>query len=204
MSSPGPSISERGGQNSPPRFTISVKQEPSVPTTPTATAQQPPVTVQQVQPVVPRQQPAVLAQPMAATQRTAQTTATTAVPVRSAEKLISTKTAIVTNGMPTVLKTSANKTATTTVYQQPGTGMKSLIANGTKRLIASTNGISASTVPQQLVGSNGKELKIIRMATMKNGQTVAVANGLTTAGTAGTNKKVTLQLSCLDSKKRVD
>ncbi|XP_003435846.2 uncharacterized protein LOC1281711 isoform X2 [Anopheles gambiae] len=194
MSSPGPSISERGGQNSPPRFTISVKQEPSVPTTPTATAQQPPVTVQQVQPVVPRQQPAVLAQPMAATQRTAQTTATTAVPVRSAEKLIGTKTAIVTNGAPTVLKTSANKTATTTVYQQPGTGMKSLIANGTKRLIASTNGISASTVPQQLVGSNGKELKIIRMATMKNGQTVAVANGLTTAGTTGTNKKVTLQL----------
>uniref|UniRef100_A0A182JRL0 BZIP domain-containing protein n=1 Tax=Anopheles christyi TaxID=43041 RepID=A0A182JRL0_9DIPT len=189
MSSPGPSISERGGQNSPPRFMKSVQQQqqqhPSVTTALSAN-------LQQVQQVVPQM---VLSQPIVTGQRTA----TTTVPVRT-EKLI-TKTAIVTNGSSTVLnalpgKTSTNKTAT--VYHHTS-GMKSLLGNGTKRLLASTNGggISATSIvsgtPQQLVSSNGKELKIIRMATMKNGQTVAVANGLTTAGTA-TNKKVTLQL----------
>uniref|UniRef100_A0A182PH20 BZIP domain-containing protein n=1 Tax=Anopheles epiroticus TaxID=199890 RepID=A0A182PH20_9DIPT len=196
MSSPGPSISERGGQNSPPRFVKSVLQQPNmIMTTPSQ------VTVQQtVQQVVPQ---IVLSQSTntAAGQRsaTASRDASTTVPTR-AEKVV-TKTAIVTNASSNSItlpvKLSSNKMAT--VYQQQMAGAKSLTNNGTKRIITSTNGGGFTTTPvisgapQQLISSNGKDLKIIRMATMKNGQTVAVANGITTAGTA-TNKKVTLQL----------
>ncbi|XP_053659611.1 uncharacterized protein LOC128708657 [Anopheles marshallii] len=178
MSSPGPSISERGGQNSPPRYMKTVQNQGT----------ETPQTIPHVQ--LAASQP-VLTQMIVTGQPTTQTT----VPAR-AEKLV-TK-AIVTNattGMnPQPMKTSPSKMSTATVYQQSA-GVKSLISNGPKRIFASANRnttVSGAT-PQQIV-SNGKELKIIRMATMKNGQTVAVASGLTAASTTTSNKKVTLQL----------
>ncbi|XP_052902095.1 uncharacterized protein LOC128309690 isoform X2 [Anopheles moucheti] len=181
MSSLGSSISERGGQNSTHRYTKSSTETPQI--------------IQHVQ-LAASQPAATLPQTISAGQPTSQTT----VPAR-AEKFV-TK-AIVTNAStsmnPQPMKTSSSKMSTATVYQQL-TGAKSLISNGPKRIFASANrnstatSIVSSAPPQQIV-SNGKELKIIRMATMKNGQTVAVASGLTAASTTtSNNKKVTLQL----------
>uniref|UniRef100_A0A182NA06 BZIP domain-containing protein n=1 Tax=Anopheles dirus TaxID=7168 RepID=A0A182NA06_9DIPT len=183
MSSPGPSISERGGQNSPPRYVTTIAQQP-MPTPP--------------QTVLSSSQAAsqvILQQPITTAQRVTQSMIPTA-PVRAEQKLIA-KT-IITNPQPmkTIVKTPTTATA---VCHTTATGTKTLIAaNGPKRIL-STNGITTTLVSgtasqqhQQLV-SKGKELKIIRMATMKNGQTVAVANGLTAAGSTA-NKKVMLQL----------
>uniref|UniRef100_A0A182LYJ4 BZIP domain-containing protein n=1 Tax=Anopheles culicifacies TaxID=139723 RepID=A0A182LYJ4_9DIPT len=73
----------------------------------------------------------------------------------------------------------------------------------TSQIIQHVQLASESVLPQPIITgqgttmqlvNNGKELKIIRMATMKNGQTVAVASGLSAASTMTSNKKVTLQL----------
>ncbi|XP_050068521.1 uncharacterized protein LOC126556978 isoform X2 [Anopheles maculipalpis] len=186
MSSPGPSISERGGQNSPPRYMKSVQVMAEVPQM-----------IQQVQQLGTQ---SLLSQSASvAGQRTIQTIA----PARAAEKMVAKTIVTSINAQPSLKTTSsANKLSTATVYQQQSTGVKPLIGaagNAPKRIIASTNSGTNTSIPQQLV-TNGKELKIIRMATMKNGQTVAVASGLTTTttssstATASSNKKVTLQL----------
>uniref|UniRef100_A0A182SD48 BZIP domain-containing protein n=1 Tax=Anopheles maculatus TaxID=74869 RepID=A0A182SD48_9DIPT len=190
MSSPGPSISERGGQNSPPHYINSVQLMAEVP--------------QMIQHVQQLGTQSLLSSQSAAAagQRTIQTVA----PARAVEKMVPKTIVTSINAQPlmkTMTTSASNKISTATVYQQQAGGVKSLIAagNGTKRIIATTNGGTTTTaaVPQQLV-TNGKELKIIRMATMKNGQTVAVASGLTTTTnsssttTTNSNKKVTLQL----------
>lgn len=123
--------------------------------------------------------------------------AATAAPLRTEQKFVANT--IATNAQP--IKTTTKAPAMASVYQT-STGTKALHATtGTKRIVSTNSGITTSVVagtvaPQQQqlqFVNNGKELKIIRMATMKNGQTVAVANGLTTAGSS-INKKVTLQL----------
>uniref|UniRef100_A0AAG5CZV8 BZIP domain-containing protein n=1 Tax=Anopheles atroparvus TaxID=41427 RepID=A0AAG5CZV8_ANOAO len=176
LSSPGPSISERGGQNSPPRYVKSIEMQP--------TAAQ----LQQMPTLAPAPTVQLMGgqQTMTTTAGTVQRTTTVVPPIMPQQKSLI-KTQLVSSGVTAMHKPAAKLTTGTTataVYQPiiGGTG------NGPKRLLTT----SGAGTPQQLVGSNGKELKIIRMATMKNGQTVAVANGLTSAGSA--HKKVTLQL----------
>ncbi|XP_035896500.1 uncharacterized protein LOC118505171 isoform X2 [Anopheles stephensi] len=183
MSSPGPSISERGGQNSPPRYLKPVQRDVPMEVSPM---------VQQLgsQSLLSSQSANVTSQ------RTTQTTLPTA------EKMVAKAIVTSINAPPQTMKTAAvSKISTATVYQQQtGGGVKALIAagNAPKRIIATSSNGTPTSVPQQIV-TNGKELKIIRMATMKNGQTVAVASGLTTTTgnsttTPTSNKKVTLQL----------
>uniref|UniRef100_A0A182VVQ7 BZIP domain-containing protein n=1 Tax=Anopheles minimus TaxID=112268 RepID=A0A182VVQ7_9DIPT len=179
ISSPSRSMSERGGPNSPHRFVKSVQNQ----------CAEAPQIMQHVQ----LASESVMPQPNFTGHRTTQTM----VPF-STEKLV-TKT-IVTNASSSMnsqpMKTPLNKMSKT----EHLTGVKSLVGagNGPKRFVASTNNSTTATsiVPSasQQLANKGKELKIIRMATMKNGQTVAVASGLTATSTTTGNKKVTLQL----------
>ncbi|XP_053671567.1 uncharacterized protein LOC128721800 [Anopheles nili] len=169
MSSPGPSVSERGGQNSPPRYTKSIQLQPP------AVLQTIPQSVSSTVSIVP--QPAIPVQPVTVEPRLNKILEPCADPKRVTKTLdVSASTA---NFTPLATKTSA-KLSSAPVYQNAT--IKSVVGGvGTKRISS----------PQQIV-ANGKELKIIRMATTKNGQTVAVANGLASVGSS--NKKVTLQL----------
>ncbi|XP_058119394.1 uncharacterized protein LOC131261390 isoform X2 [Anopheles coustani] len=170
LSSPGPSISERGGQNSPPRYVQTIEMHPTetmlqqMPIKPAPAAMQSLIVGQQTMTTTP---------PIASVQRTAM----------SQQK--------------SIVKTQLVSSSMTSTQQKPSTKFNTVTAGGTTAVYHP--GTGAGIAPKRLVttsvvsGSNGKELKIIRMATMKNGQTVAVANGLTTANHSA-NKKVTLQL----------
>ncbi|XP_049276515.1 uncharacterized protein LOC125760425 isoform X1 [Anopheles funestus] len=181
MSSSGPSISEHVGPNSPHRY---VKSDQNLGTE-----------APQMNRHAQFASQSVLPQPIVTGERSAQST----VPVR-VEKLATKP--IVTdasarNPQSQSMKTGSIKTSAPTVYQQT-TGEKSLVGAGPKRIVASTNSNTAmtaivSSAPKQFI-CNGKELKFIRMATTKNGQTVAVANKVTTGSATNSNKKVTLQL----------
>ncbi|XP_055640496.1 probable basic-leucine zipper transcription factor J isoform X2 [Toxorhynchites rutilus septentrionalis] len=126
LSSPGPSISERGGQNSPPRHV-----KPSIP---------PPQIIVQEQPQI--------------------KTTTLAVPTVATPKPAHPKVGKVYHTVKTVLSSGNNNNNKD--LPQPQTQTTHL--------------------------ANGKEVKIYRVASVKNGQTVNVANG------TNANKKVTLQL----------
>ncbi|XP_058824375.1 uncharacterized protein LOC131685035 isoform X2 [Topomyia yanbarensis] len=126
LSSPGPSISERGGQNSPPRYIKQIH----------APIQKPQLLVQQSpQPLA---TPTATAHPVAAPTKT--------------EKVYQTVKTLLTGTSPHIKKNPSKDQLQTT----------------------------------QL--TNGKEVKIYRVAPAKSGQTVTVANG------TNANKKVTLQL----------
>uniref|UniRef100_A0A182QCB1 BZIP domain-containing protein n=1 Tax=Anopheles farauti TaxID=69004 RepID=A0A182QCB1_9DIPT len=194
MSSPGPSISERGGQSSPqPRYVKTIPQQPMSAGSQTRVSSSISVAPQ-----------TIVQQPVAnCGQRTAQppVVAATTASLRSEQKLAANT--ITTNPQP--MKTNGKApTTTTNVFQTATPGTKALVVATGPKKIASANGITMSVVAgtaapqqqqqqQQQFVNNGKEMKIIRLATMKNGQKVAVANGLTTAGVTP-NKKVTLQL----------
>ncbi|XP_049532570.1 uncharacterized protein LOC125949503 isoform X1 [Anopheles darlingi] len=179
LSSPGPSISERGGQNSPSHYASSIEmQQPvSMQSHSAATLSHAPVVVQSLT-------------PQKSTPVQIQTVPQQGVPARTITltKPQTNKTVTAVNVAPT--------TATSAKLQQPLVGVKTLISNGggTKKILQN----SSTPVGQQLVGGTGKEFRIIRMATMKNGQTVAVTNGLTPVSSTNTaamsNKKITLQV----------
>ncbi|XP_050100435.1 uncharacterized protein LOC126581047 isoform X2 [Anopheles aquasalis] len=183
LSSPGPSISERGGQNSPSHYASSIEmQHPaSVQFQPAASLSHAPIAVQSINPqksnpvqiqTVPQQGNAARTITLTKPQTNKTVTGVNVVPMQQATAVSSAK------------------------FQQPLVGVKTIVSNGggTKKILQ--NG--SAQVGQQLVGGTGKEFRIIRMATMKNGQTVAVTNGLTPVSSANTaampNKKITLQV----------
>lgn len=142
LSSPGPSISERGGQNSPPRYL-----KPTV---------QP---IQKPQEVVQQQPQQTLTVPVASTV------------VTKAGKVYQTVKTVVTSAGG---QQSNKKVLQRTVVQPEYTENTGFILN--KGQLHTTH------------LANGKEVKIYRVAPVKSGQTVSVANG------TNANKKVTLQL----------
>uniref|UniRef100_A0A2M4A029 Putative creb/atf family transcription factor n=1 Tax=Anopheles triannulatus TaxID=58253 RepID=A0A2M4A029_9DIPT len=183
LSSPGPSISERGGQNSPSHYANSIEmQQPasflaqSAPTLSHAPVAVQSLTSKKITPVqiqtVPQGQAGIPTRTITLTKPQSNKPAVNVAPLQQAT------------------------TASSAKLQQPLVGVKTVLSNGggTKKLLQ--NG--SAPVGQQLVGGTGKEFRIIRMATMKNGQTVAVTNGLTpvssTATAAMPNKKITLQV----------
>ncbi|XP_035780317.1 uncharacterized protein LOC118460254 isoform X2 [Anopheles albimanus] len=178
LSSPGPSISERGGQNSPSHYVNSIEmQQP---------ASQSAVTLSHapaaVQSLTPQKSTPVQIQ---------------AVPQQGVPARTITLTKAQTNKTVTGVNVVPMPQATTASSAKPLVGVKTTVISnggGTKKILQ--NG--SAQVGQQLVGGNGKEFRIIRMATMKNGQTVAVTNGLTPVSSTNTasmsNKKITLQV----------
>ncbi|XP_052868558.1 uncharacterized protein LOC128274403 isoform X2 [Anopheles cruzii] len=186
LSSPGPSISERGGQNSPPHHVNPIQQPIPVTMMQTMTTIQSPVLPPADPSSIPKQ-PHVILQRSTATQQPQPRS----VVIKSQPQTTMAKATLVTTSNPSgvsVVSTQPKpvKLATNSTVlkqQQQPLGMKTIIttgAGGAKKLLP--NGLTT-----------GKELKIIRMATMKNGQTVAVANGLQSVTTPA-NKKFTLQL----------
>uniref|UniRef100_A0A2M4BDJ3 Putative creb/atf family transcription factor n=1 Tax=Anopheles marajoara TaxID=58244 RepID=A0A2M4BDJ3_9DIPT len=182
LSSPGPSISERGGQNSPSHYASSIEMQQPTPMQLQSMATHAPVAAQSI--TAQKSTPVHI-----------QTVPQQGVPARTI-----TLTKPQTNKTVTGLNVVPMQQATTVSsakLQQPLVGVKTVIGNGggTKKILQ--NG--SAQVGQQLVGGNGKEFRIIRMATMKNGQTVAVTNGLTPVSSTNTaaamsNKKITLQV----------
>lgn len=156
ISSPGPSVSERGGLNSPPRYVKPTLQQ------------------QHIQKQPPQQQIIVQQQPQ-------QQTLTVPVSAPSAATSTVTKNGKVYQTVKTFVTSSGQQNRknptkvivekVTPEYDGPGVGM-----------------ILSKDQPQTTHLANGKEVKIYRVATLKNGQTVNVASG------ANANKKVTLQL----------
>lgn len=155
ISSPGPSVSERGGLNSPPRH----------------------VTTQQLQQPIqkpPQQQIIVQQQPQ-------QQTLTVPVSVPSAATSTVTKNGKVYQTVKTVVTSGGqqNRKNPTKVIVEKVTPDYDGLGAG---MILSKDQVHTTQL------ANGKEVKIYRVASLKNGQTVNVASG------ANANKKVTLQL----------
>ncbi|XP_058061805.1 uncharacterized protein LOC131212087 isoform X2 [Anopheles bellator] len=192
LSSPGPSISERGGQNSPPHHVNPIQQPVPVTMKQTMTTIQSPVLPSGSDLSSIPKQPQVMLQRSAATLAAQQSQPRSAV-IKTQPQTTMAKATLVTTSNPSVANVASTQpkpvkfatNSTLLQQQQQPLGVKTIIttgAGGTKKLLP--NGFTT-----------GKELKIVRMATMKNGQTVAVANGLQpVTTTAPSNKKFTLQL----------
>lgn len=154
ISSPGPSISERGGLNSPPRYVKQPIQQP---------IQKKQIIVQQPAP----QQTQTLAVPVTATPPSAATSTLT----KNGKVYQTVKTVVTSSGQQN--RKNPTKVIVEKVTPEYDTG---------SGIILSKDQLQTTQL------ANGKEVKIYRVASLKNGQTVNVASG------ANANKKVTLQL----------
>ncbi|XP_062560205.1 probable basic-leucine zipper transcription factor J isoform X3 [Armigeres subalbatus] len=153
ISSPGPSISERGGLNSPPRY---VKQP--------------------IQQSIQKQQ-IVVQQPIQ------QHTLT--VPVNTPPPLSPATSTVTKNGK---VYQTVKTVVTSSGQQNRKNPTKVIVEKVTPEYETGASMVINKDQLQTTQLANGKEVKIYRVASLKNGQTVNVASG------ANANKKVTLQL----------
>ncbi|XP_065087011.1 uncharacterized protein LOC135708792 isoform X2 [Ochlerotatus camptorhynchus] len=152
ISSPGPSVSERGGLNSPPRYVKPIQQQ------------------QHIQ--KPAQQKIIVQQQPQQQTLTVPASAATSTVTKNGKVYQTVKTVVTSSGQQNRKNpTKVIVEKVTPEYDGPGAGM-----------------VLSKDQPHTTHLANGKEVKIYRVASLKNGQTVNVASG------ANANKKVTLQL----------